>query len=917
MSCNHHCYDCHIPNCPQRVRQSIGPRVVPMFADPPEWSADKVYSPLTLVLYNGATYMSRCCVPASSPLPSEDPFYNKYWVMVYDMSAQVAQYREEVAKLSEKVTAFEGQIVEWEDMVEKWTALIMDWQSQFPTLTEGLAKITERVAALEPVVAQHTADIEALKQKDTDLDTRLDSAESRLDNLEPRMTAAEEHLSNIDAEQTTQNNRLDALDQEQLQQDAQIKANHDLAVKNQQNIDANLVQIQENAKNIKANAAEIADHAAQLENIHDTNAEQDAAIANNAAAIQKNADAIEQNKTDIDQAEALAQQVKDELTHTNARLDEVEQKNTDQDAAIAAETTRATQAEDALGQRINSEAKARADEDAELNAAIEEVKGQVENLTDGTTAMPYVKKAGDTMTGALNLPAPTENANAANKKYVDDADAVLNAAIQAETKNRETAITGVLQQIGELETGIEGDLAGYLPLTGGTMTGSIDIGNGNVNFGNSYGIGTAQIDDTPYFGAISNKDTLLNFAVNNPVSKYHATNKQYVDKAVQNAKDPALTGRVEALETSQTQQDTEIANLKNGTTALPYIKDTGDTVTGTYDFTGADLTVKTPTADASPATKAYVDTKITDLENGSTALPYVKKTGDSMTGTLSMGNNKVTNVAAPTANGDAVNYKTMNAMKTDLESQIENLSGLLDAANQKIQDLEQRVEELEQNPPQPVDPTTKFNQIDLSNYVGSLSGSTVNTASNFKAALQYILDNNPGKHFYYGTDHTGNIWYFASDTELSALSNDSYTCGNGVQKDGTVVKETFVMNKYVNIDQGFPPAGYEKSSNKITYVDMTPFGTYPKSNPGTFEKNCKSLPEAGSYTYMFYWNNITYAVPLANDGEDISSEYMVLAAISGSDSPGGGTSDYVAIKVHDIKQDYDFWTEDVSGEIQF
>ena len=803
MSCNHHCYDCHIPNCPQRVRQSIGPRVVPMFADPPEWSADKVYSPLTLVLYNGATYMSRCCVPAGSPLPSEDPFYNKYWVMVYDMSAQVAQYREEVAKLSEKVTAFEGQIVEWEDMVEKWTALIMDWQSQFPTLTEGLAKITERVAALEPVVAQHTTDIEALKQKDTDLENRVDSAESRLDNLEPRMTAAEGEISGLHTEQETQNNRLDALNQEQLQQNAQIKANHDLAVKNQQNINANLVQIQENAKNIKANAAKIADHAAQLENIHDTNAEQDAAIANNAAAI-------EQNKTDIDQAEALAQQVKDELTHTNARLDEVEQKNTDQDAAIAAETSRATEAEaaldakitaetsrateaeDALGQRIDSESEARADKDTELNAAIEEVKGQVADLTDGTTAMPYVKKAGDTMTGALNLPAPTENSNAANKKYVDDKDAALDAAIKKEIQDRETAIEGIQTEI----DGVTGDLSGYLPLTGGTMTGALNV--------------------------------------QTPTEDNNAATKAYVDQAVQNATDPELEGRVDALETSQATQDTEIANLKNGSTALPYIKDTGDTVTGTYDFTGADLTVKAPTADASPATKAYVDSKITDLENGSTTLPYVKKTGDSMTGVLNMSNNKVTNVADPTANGDAVNYKTMNAMKTALESQIENLSGLLDDANQKIQDLEQRVEELEQNPPQPVDPATKFNQIDLSNYVGSLSGSTVNTASDFKAALQYILDNNTGKHFYYGTDHAGTTWYFTSNVELSTLRLDFYICGNGVKNNGTAVQETFKMNKYVEPTPGYggntPPFGFEQRlANSITISDVSenfvPFGT--------------------------------------------------------------------------------------------
>ena len=565
----------------------------------------------------------------------------------------------------------------------------------------------------------------------------------------------------------------------------------------------------------------------------------------------------------------------------------------------------------------------------------------ISGLTDGTTAMPYVKKAGDTMTGALNLPAPTADANATNKKYVDGADAVLDAAIKKEVQDRTTAIAGIQTEI----DGVTGDLSGYLPLTGGTMTGALNV--------------------------------------QTPTEDANAATKKYVDDAVHNATDPELTGRVEALETSQAQQDTEISNLKNGTTALPYIKDTGDTVTGTYDFTGADLTVKTPTADASPATKSYVDSKITNLENGSTALPYVKKAGDSMTGVLNMSNNKVTNVADPTANGDAVNKKYVDDKATETETTLKEyvdghsggfenavIVGLYDMSKTRSIPREANNDYLFITLPETaglssyfglsvtirnginhsvtstleqigasagqftfngtgyvlvyrvaVDPATKFNQIDLSNYVGSLSGSTVNTASDFKAALQYILDNNAGKHFYYGTDHAGTTWYFASDTELSTLSNDSYTCGNGVKNNGTAVQEMFKMNKYVepspDIDQGFPPAGYVKSVNNITYVNMTPFDVHPKSNPGTFEKNCKYLPGPGSDTYMFYWDDITYIVPLENNGEDISSEYNVLAAISSSDSPGGGSSDYVAIKVHDIKQDYDFWTEDVSGHIQY
>ena len=515
-----------------------------------------------------------------------------------------------------------------------------------------------------------------------------------------------------------------------------------------------------------------------------------------------------------------------------AETERATNKENELNTAITTEKERAEAAESSLSGLINQETTDRKAADNALETKITQevedrteadnaIKQEIANLTDGTTEMPYVKKSGDTMTGALNLPAPTEDTNAANKKYVDDADDVLNAAIQKEVQDRTTAIAGIQTEI----DGVSGDLSGYLPLTGGTMTGALNV--------------------------------------QTPTEDANAATKAYVDQAVQNATDPELAERVEALETSQATQDTEIANLKSGTTALPYIKDTGDTVTGTYDFTGADLTVKTPTADASPATKAYVDSKITNLENGSTALPYVKKTGDSMTGVLNMSNNKVTNVADPTANGDAVNKKYVDDKATETETTLKeyvdghsggfenavivglydmtktrsipreanndylfiilpaifsntdtsNLTGTIrNGSNQSINGYGYQIVAPAGQftfsgyayvmvyrvavTPQPVDPATKFNQIDLSNYVGALSGSTVNTASNFKAALQYILDNNSGKHFYYGTDHAGTTWYFASDTELSALSNDSYTCGNGVQNNGTAVQETFKMNKY-------------------------------------------------------------------------------------------------------------------------
>ena len=778
MNCNHRCYECHIPACPDRVRQSIGPRIVPMFADPPEWSADKVYSPLTLVIHNGATYMSRRCVPANTALPDTDPFYNESWVMVYDMNAQVAQYREEVAKLSQQVTDFGCKIDNWEQLIVQWTALIQSWQNQFPELAKALAAITERVAAIEPKLTQAQEDIAALQAMQQTHTEQIAANTQGLADLTPRVEAAETHLSALDEEQKVQDEHLNNLDASQTEQDTRIQANHDLAVQAKTTADNNTQQITENAGKIAANAAEIAKHAEQLEALKAADTALDGKISQNTAAIAQNTADIAQAKTDIKQAAAAAQQAQDTATHADAAASQAQ---TTAEAAQEAAEAAQSAADQAKADNTTQDGRLDALEEKQtaqggrldsLEAAQQQTAQDVANLKDGSTELPYVKKVNGNATGTLavenisvsgtaTVGEPVNDTDAASKKYVDQA--VQNAT------------GGITPDVSKLKQDV---------------------------------------------AALQESQT---------------TQDSKISAAAQTAQTAQETAQAAKTTADQAAQD--VASIKNGSTALPYIKDTGDTVTGTYNFTGADLTVKAPTADASPATKAYVDSKITNLENGSTALPYVKKTGDSMTGVLNMSNNKVTNVADPTADGDAVNYKTMNAMKTDLESQIENLSGLLDTANQKIQDLEQRVEELEQNPPQPVDPATKFNQIDLSNYVGSLSWSTVNTASDFKAALQYILDNNTGKHFYYGTDQAGTTWYFASDTELSALSNDSYTCGNGVKNNGTAVQETFKMIKAHGTIE-FPPPGYTEHTGLQVKVNNTTEGTlaeafkYVEAAPG-------------------------------------------------------------------------------------
>ena len=629
MHCNHRCYECHIPACPDRVRQSIGPRIVPMFADPPEWSADKVYSPLTLVIHNGATYMSRRCVPANTALPDTDPFYNESWVMVYDMNAQVAQYREEVAKLSQQVTAFGCKIDNWEQLIVQWTALIQGWQNQFPELAKALAAITERVAAIEPKLAQAQEDIAALQTTQQTHTEQIAANTQGLADLTPRVAAAETHLSALDEEQKVQDEHLNNLDASQTEQDTRIQAAHDLAVQAKNTADNNTQQITENAGKIAANAAEIAKHAEQLEALKAADTALDGKISQNTAAIAQNTADIAQAKTDIKQAAAAAQQAQDTATHADAAASKAQ--TTAQAAQEAAEAAQSA-ADQAKADNTTQDGRLDALEEKQtaqggrldsLEAAQQQTAQDVANLKDGSTELPYVKKVNGNATGTLaveNLSVsgtatvgePVNDTDAASKKYVDQAvqnatggitpdvsklkqdvaalqesqttqDSQISAAAQAAQTAQETAQAAktaadqAAQDVASIKNGSAA--LPYIKDTGDTVTGDYDFTGGTLQ-------------------------------VAAPTRPADAATKQYVDNAVGQAADPALTAKVEALETSQTQQDTEIANLKSGTTALPYLKNNGDTSSGPYNFTGS-VSVPVPSTSGQAANKQYVDAAIT------------------------------------------------------------------------------------------------------------------------------------------------------------------------------------------------------------------------------------------------------------------------------------------------------------------
>ena len=85
------------------VREYIGARYVPMFADPIQWDITSSYEPLTVVMNEGTSYVSKKSVPAGIEITND-----AYWLVWADYNAQIEAYRQEVL-------TFDGRIDDLED----------------------------------------------------------------------------------------------------------------------------------------------------------------------------------------------------------------------------------------------------------------------------------------------------------------------------------------------------------------------------------------------------------------------------------------------------------------------------------------------------------------------------------------------------------------------------------------------------------------------------------------------------------------------------------------------------------------------------------------------------------------------------------------------------------------------------------